>query len=182
MRTVRCSGRVSCHACLPAPPLCMPFCHACPFHTHPLPCMPPCHTHPSCQCMPPAMYAPCHACPPPHMPPTTHTTPSHTCPPPDRMTDACDNITFPQLLLRTVNIKCQFHSTWKVPQYKHTRKTISGCCFFQIFWKYWLSYPPGFSAAFSPICIYVNENAPTFTFVPQFKIIKMQKLWWGLLP
>ena len=65
MRTVRCSGRLSCHTCTPSP------------------CMPPYTTH-----------APlCHACPPlPH----TH--------PMDRMTDACENITFPQLLLRTVKI------------------------------------------------------------------------------
>ena len=50
-----------------------------------LPCMPPCHEHP-------------HACPTPCMspPPCTHPLPM------GRMTDVCENITFPQLLLRTV--------------------------------------------------------------------------------
>ena len=83
MRTICCSGRLSRPAHPPAthaPDHATPY-HACPPATHtpcqicPLPCTtPPCH-------------APCHAQPPP---------------PVDRMTDACENITFPQLLLRTV--------------------------------------------------------------------------------
>ena len=91
MRTVRCSGRLSCHAC----PL--PATHA-PTAMHvSLPCMTPPHT-------PPATYAPlpcippCHTCPPPpHMPPLP-------CSPPwtEFLTHACENITFPQLLLWTV--------------------------------------------------------------------------------
>ena len=78
----------------------------------------------------PTTHTPCHAQPPsPHMPPLPRTSPfathapplphmPHLChahplpqyplpcmpPPVDRMTDACENITFPQLLLRTVNI------------------------------------------------------------------------------
>ena len=65
MRTICCSGHLSCHAC------------------------------------PPAMHAPWHA------PPAMHTTPSPCMPPSpvDRMTDACENITFLQLLLRMVKIK-----------------------------------------------------------------------------
>ena len=60
---------------------------------------------------PPAMHTllPCTS-PAMHTPlsctsPTTHasaTPPRHACPLVDRMTDACENITFPQLLLRTV--------------------------------------------------------------------------------
>ena len=82
MCTIRCSGHLSCHAC------------------------------------PPATHAPCHTCPLPCMPPTMHAPLHHTCPPftthtpmvplatptPDRMTDACENITFPQLLLRTLKM------------------------------------------------------------------------------
>ena len=58
MRTVRWSGRLSCHA------------------------RPREDIHSQC---PPAMH-------------------HHHAPPSPRMTDACENITFPQLLLRTVNI------------------------------------------------------------------------------
>ena len=36
-------------------------------------------------------------------------------PPVDRMTDTCENITFPQLLLRTVTILWSF-SSWKLPR------------------------------------------------------------------
>ena len=67
----------------------------------------------------PAMHTPSHAPTLPHMPPppATHATPcphhAHPChahpppPPVERMTDACENITFPQLLLRTLIIKAQ---------------------------------------------------------------------------
>ena len=107
MRTVRCNGCLSCHAHPPK-------CHACPphsaMHAPHLPCMPPLsrmppamhapvpHTHPCYTCPAPGMHAPllahplCHVCPATHAPPT------------DRMTDACQNITFPQLLLRSSKI------------------------------------------------------------------------------
>ena len=62
MCTVRCSGRLSCHA-RPSPATYAP-----PPPCTPLSCMPPFATHA----------------------------------PVDRMTDACENITFPQLLLGTV--------------------------------------------------------------------------------
>ena len=77
MHTVRCSGRLSCHAC----PTTHAPCHACdllcmlplpcmfPSHTCPLPHMPPCHACPLL-CMPP-----CHIHPLPCMPPATHTPP-----------------------------------------------------------------------------------------------------------
>ena len=69
MRTFRCSGHLSCHACPPAT------------HT-PLPCMPP-HACPP-PCMPPTMHAPCHAPPAMHASChacllTTHT-PCYACP------------------------------------------------------------------------------------------------------
>ena len=54
MRTARCIGCVSCHAC--PLPMQVPVPHMLPFATHaplPLPCMPP------------TMHAPYHACPPP---------------------------------------------------------------------------------------------------------------------
>ena len=90
-----------------------PAMHA-PYHTCPLPRMPPAmhtpatHAPPHHAC-PPAMHAPRHAHPPPpRMPPVTHT-PCHIHPlpcipqprtspsPVDRITDACENITLPQL-------------------------------------------------------------------------------------
>ena len=88
----------------------MPLCHAHPPATHapchathatlphmpPLPCTLPCLA-----CSPPC--TPCHAYPLPCTPPTMHA-PLQCTPPVDRMTDACENITFLQLLLRTVNI------------------------------------------------------------------------------
>ena len=77
--TVCCSGHLSCHACPP------PTTHTPAMHT------PPGHT------CPPAMHA-ATTHPLPHMPPLPCTPP----PTVDRMTDACENITFPQLLLRTV--------------------------------------------------------------------------------
>ena len=120
------------HACPPAmhtPPAMHAPCHTCPPAMHaPLPVMAPCHTWPL-PCMPhhacplphrhPAMNAPCKACPLPHTPPAMHAplqhmphyhawppamhTPRPLTPPPlDRMSDACENITFPQLLLRTL--------------------------------------------------------------------------------
>ena len=72
MRTVRCSGRLSCHACPPPPAM-----HA-PHHAYP-----PCHTCPS----------PCHAWP--HCQAYPH--PHHAHPPVNRITDTCENITLPQL-------------------------------------------------------------------------------------
>ena len=101
MRTVHCSGRLSCHTC---PPATHTPCHACiPPATHASP-----YTH-----APLAMRAPCYTCPPPCMPPC-HAHPCHACPPlVDRMTDACENITFLQLLLRTVVRKKKiFHITF----------------------------------------------------------------------
>ena len=112
------------------PHLACPLPHMPPYHTFPLPCMPPamdnplpcmpppchahtlplphippamhapCHGHPSAMHMPLPCMPPCHACPfsLPHMPPLPCTSP----PPMDRMTDSYENITFPQLLLRTV--------------------------------------------------------------------------------
>ena len=105
-----------CHAhplpCMPPLPCTPPPCHTCPpamhappphtppCHTCPLPCMPPHHTHTPAThapltCTPP----PCHTCPQP----CTHPLPC-TSPPPwtEFLTHACENITFPQLLLRTV--------------------------------------------------------------------------------
>ena len=104
MRTVRCSGRFSCHA-YPPPPATHAPCHACPYHTcplththtpiamhapslthTPLPCMPPlpcmssCHTCPLATHAPP-MHTPCHACLPlPHIPPAMHTPLPHMSP------------------------------------------------------------------------------------------------------
>ena len=73
------------HALLPHMPshhACPPAMHA-PYHAHPPPCMPPFATH-----TPFAMHAPlCHSHPPVY-----------------RMADACENITFPQLLSQTVNV------------------------------------------------------------------------------
>ena len=111
--------------CMPHPLPCMsplpthaPSCHTCP-----LPCMPPCHAHPTMHmphhaylspCMPFHQTCPCHACSPPAMhasTPAMHA-PYHACPPAmhtppapvDRMTDACENIAFLQLLMRRVII------------------------------------------------------------------------------
>ena len=100
-----------CHACplpcmVPAVHAPLP-CHAC---TPPLPCM-----SPYLSCMPPplphmlpTMHAPllCHTCPTMHAP--CHTShPAVHVPPPETqgMIHACENITFRQLLLRTVKIK-----------------------------------------------------------------------------
>ena len=102
LHTVRWSGRLSCHA--------RPHCHAyqpakhAPCHACPPPCTPPCHTCPH------HAWPPCHACfPLPCMPPS-----HHACPPAmhaplwtEFLTHACENITFPQLLLRTVIIGSQ---------------------------------------------------------------------------
>ena len=98
------------HASVPhiPPPHPPPFCQACPLH----------RTCPPSLCMPAPFttHAPLHyVCLPlsPHMPPPLH----NACPPlpclpppprPDRMTDACENIIFPQPLLRTVKIEIQF--------------------------------------------------------------------------
>ena len=107
MRTVRCTGRLSWHACPPfthVPLSCMSPCHACPLPHTPYHTCPPPHA-------PPAMHAPCHVhlrytCPAMHSP--YHKFPYHAFPPPctpppqwtEGMTHACENITFPQLLLR----------------------------------------------------------------------------------
>ena len=88
MRTVCCSGCLSCH-------------------TWPLPCTPPPPCTPPATHAPPATHGPlCHAHPLPHMPPATHAPLCHIyplpCMPPPLSIEACKNITFPQLLLRTV--------------------------------------------------------------------------------
>ena len=115
MRTIRSSGRLSynvhrphmhapCHVCPPChacPMLCMPPAmhaphHACPYHA----CPPPCHA-----CPPPTRHAPAmQACPPLCMPapPTMHAPVMHAPLGTECLTDACENISFPQLLLRTV--------------------------------------------------------------------------------
>ena len=84
MRTVRCNGLLSCHAC-PLPP-CIPYA----MHTHPnhrcsLPCMlppqmPPAMHNPCHTCPPPPCMSPCHACPLSCKPPC-HAHPCHACPP-----------------------------------------------------------------------------------------------------
>ena len=74
---------------LQCPPAMNAPCHACPLSCMPLPHMPP------------ATHAPCHAHPLATYPPAMHD-PRHARSPVDRMTDACENITFPQLLLRAV--------------------------------------------------------------------------------
>ena len=114
MRTARCNGRLSCHACpLPCVPPVMHAtthapCHACPLPCmprvmHPLPCISPCHTCPL------ACTHPCHTCPWLAHTPATHAplpqcplpcTPPPPCMPPPRtefLTHACENITLPQL-------------------------------------------------------------------------------------
>ena len=87
MHTVRCSGRLSCHVC-------------------PLPCMSPLTMHAPLLCMSPFTTHTLSPCMPPHytcsLTILTHL--SYAQPPVDRMTDTCENITFPQLLLRTVKI------------------------------------------------------------------------------
>ena len=152
MRTVCCSGRLSCHArpCHTCPLPCtnplprMSPCHACsPVHTS-LPCMPPCHT--PLPCKPPATHAPYHAfhplscmtpnaCPSlPCTPPLCHVHPTllhHAFPPTDKMTDACENITFPQLLLRTViirhsNLIQKTFSCEKTKKFMYLKQTSSG--------------------------------------------------------
>ena len=80
------------HAPCHTPPPYIPPCH-----THPLPCMPPFTTHTRL-----TMHTPCHVCPLPHMPPLLWMPPLPCTSPLDRMTDACENIIFPQLLLRAV--------------------------------------------------------------------------------
>ena len=77
----------------------MPPCHACPLphtHTHTLPCMPPYHAHPLLCTSPLPCMPPCHKCPLPCMSscPAMHTSPGGQ--------NSCENITFLQLLLRTV--------------------------------------------------------------------------------
>ena len=93
MRTVRCSGRLFCHAC-------------------PLPCTPPVmHTPPPCTSLPhippqphtpPAMHAPLQCPSLPHTPPAIHAPTMYTPLWTEFLTHACENITFPQLLLWTV--------------------------------------------------------------------------------
>ena len=85
------------HACTPPtthaplPPCTSPMtrtpCNAHPHHTCPLQCIPPIMRTS-------AMHTPCHACPP-----ATHA-PSRLWT--EFLTHACENITFPQLLLRAV--------------------------------------------------------------------------------
>ena len=67
MRTVRCSGHLSCHTWPPQPST-----------------PPAMHTptaHAPCQAHTPTTHAPCHVCPLPRMPPPCHTcSPCHECP------------------------------------------------------------------------------------------------------
>ena len=57
-----------------APMPCMPPCHAHPSrHAHPLPCTPLCHACPPATHAPHAMHAPCHTCPPAMHTPAMHT-------------------------------------------------------------------------------------------------------------
>ena len=117
MRTIHCSGRLSCHTC----PLPTTHTHC---HAHPLPHMPACQTHAACHA-----HVPYHTCHPaihaclPHMPPAMHMSPTTHAPLPcmlppllcvsphmpltpllwtEFLTHACENTTFPQLLLQTV--------------------------------------------------------------------------------
>ena len=85
MNSTRCSGHVSFHACPPA------------IHAPP----------------PPPHVRPCHVCPLlPHMSLTMHASPAMHAPTPvDRMIDTCEKITFPQLLLRAVNMFLFTHLT-----------------------------------------------------------------------
>ena len=93
MRTVLCSGYLS-YACPPH--------YACPPATHGPPAqMPHCHAYPL-PCMPTTMHTPlCHAHPnfATHAPFAMHPHPPLWT---EGMTHVCENITFPQLLLRTV--------------------------------------------------------------------------------
>ena len=86
IRTIRCSGHLSCHAC-PPPPHMPPLHHACP----PLPCMPP-----------------------------------SSCMPPCGQTDACENITFPKLLLRTVKKSSCFHHVPLYMSFPCANPTLAG--------------------------------------------------------
>ena len=90
MHTIHCSGCLSCHA-PPPPPIHAPAMHALLHHT----CHLTMHTllHHTCPL--------CHTCPPPlhACPPSPHMSPA-----PCGQTDACENITFPQLLLWSVKM------------------------------------------------------------------------------
>ena len=117
MRTARCSGHLSWHACPCHPPLAM----YAPYHTHSPLHMPPCHTPPAMHTptmhtpstyVPHVTHTPCHAHPPSHAPPAMHVpyyahprpcTPSPwPCMPPAThapgQTDTCENITFPNFV------------------------------------------------------------------------------------
>ena len=73
MRTVCCSGCLSCHACPPPPTM-----HT-PHHTHTPAMHVPCHAHPPCHACPPATHTPL----PRMMPPAMHAPPpreqNHRC-------------------------------------------------------------------------------------------------------
>ena len=70
-----------------------------------------CSGHLSCHAFPPAMHSPAMHALAMHAPPATHAPRHAAVSPVDSMTDACENVTFPQLLLRTVNInnKIEFY-------------------------------------------------------------------------
>ena len=118
MRTIRSSGRLSYNV---HPPPCMPPAMYAPPPMH-APCY-ACPCHACCPCMPLTMHAPTMHAPHPamHAPPTRHAPAVQVYPPlcmpapptmhapvmhaplrTECLTDGCENITFPQLLLRTV--------------------------------------------------------------------------------
>ena len=100
MSTDRCSGRLSCHA-LPLPAMHAPY-HACPLVMHAATCPP--------ACMPPQ--------PPPRMALLWTEFLTHTC----------ENITFPQLLLRTLKMSIKYQGVKEF----HMLARV-GCCNIMVF-------------------------------------------------
>ena len=109
-RTLRCSAVVSTELkpgtkqeCIPIGCVPTTVSGRLSYHARPLPCTPPCHAHNHAMHTPHSPHMPliCHACP---LFATHAPFPSPRMPPPrtEFLTQACENITFPQLLLRTV--------------------------------------------------------------------------------
>ena len=123
------------HACSPAMHTPRPCTHSpshtCPPGMHaPQPCMPPRHVPPSHACPQPCTPGG-HTCPPAtHIPPP-HTPPGHICPPVDRITDACENITLPQLRAGG-NYHSSGHKIWiklvKWPNYNSEKTHWTNFC------------------------------------------------------